>query len=123
MPFVFLRRDRGVGALLFEQFLSLVFDRTRGRRSKTFTLTKPSEAKASYQGITLRSRQNLPVSFCGASAASQTMPEAPSATERVAFAPPISVRTHPGQTELMAKFGNAAASCTVTPFRAVFEMQ
>ena len=38
------------------------------------------------------------------------IPEAPSATERVAFEPPISVRTQPGQTELTANFGRAAAS-------------
>src|SRR6266403_1940543 len=73
-----------------------------------------------HHGITLRSLQNLPVSVCGASAASQTIPEAPSATERVASAPPISVRTQPGQTELTANFGKAAASCEVTPFNAVF---
>src|SRR6266404_1783746 len=76
-----------------------------------------------HHGITLRSLQNLPVSVCGASAASQTMPDAPSATERVAFAPPISVRTQPGQTELTAKSARAAASWTVTPFSAVLEMQ
>ena len=76
-----------------------------------------------HQGITFRSRQNFPVSCWGASAASQTMPEAPSATERVAFEPPMSVRTQPGQTEFTANFDNAAASCTVTPLTAVFEMQ
>src|SRR5438046_9382714 len=73
--------------------------------------------------MTLLSRQNLPVSFCGASTASQTMPVAPSPTERLAFGPPMSVRTQPGQTELTANFGKAAASCEVTPFNAVFEMQ
>jgi len=51
------------------------------------------------------------------------MPLAPSPTERVALAPPISVRTQPGQTELTAKLGKAAANCEVTPFNAVFEMQ
>src|SRR6266513_5850012 len=76
-----------------------------------------------HHGMTLRSRQNLPVSVCGASVASQTIPEAPSATERVAFDPPMSVRTQPGQTELMANFGKAAASWEVTPFNAVLEMQ
>jgi hypothetical protein len=45
---------------------------------------------------------------------------APSSTERLAFSPPISVRTQPGHTEFTAHFGNAAASCTVTPFSAVF---
>ncbi len=35
----------------------------------------------------------------------------------------MSVRTQPGQTELIAKLGSAAASWTVTPFNAVFEMQ
>src|SRR5437762_10762291 len=79
--------------------------------------------KRDYQGITFRSRKNLPVSFCGASAASQTMPVAPSPTERLAFGPPMSVRTQPGQTELTANFGKAAASCEVTPLSAVFEMQ
>src|SRR5437868_13171558 len=73
--------------------------------------------------MTLRSLQNFPVSFCGASAASHTIPAAPSATERVALAPPMSVRTQPGHTEFTAKFGNAAANCEVTPFSAVFEMQ
>ena len=67
-----------------------------------------------YHGIVFLSRRNLPLKDCGASAASQTIPDAPSATERVAFAPPISVRTQPGQTELIAKSGNAAASWTVT---------
>jgi hypothetical protein len=33
------------------------------------------------------------------------------------------VRTQPGQTELTANSGKAAASCEVTPFKAVFEMQ
>jgi hypothetical protein len=73
--------------------------------------------------MTLRSLQNFPVSFCGASAANHTIPDAPSATERVAFEPPMSVRTQPGHTEFIANFGNAAASCTVTPLSAVFEMQ
>src|SRR6266487_5865044 len=76
-----------------------------------------------YQGITFRSLKNLPVIDCGASDANHTTPEAPSATERVAFEPPISVRTQPGHTEFTANFGNAAASCTVTPLSAVFEMQ
>src|SRR4029453_5514634 len=73
--------------------------------------------------MTLRSRQNLPVSSCGAATASQTMPVAPSPTERVALAPPMSVWTQPGQTELTANFGKAVASCVVTPFNAVFEIQ
>ena len=51
------------------------------------------------------------------------MPDAPSATERVAFEPPMSVRTQPGHTEFTANFGNTAASCTVTPLSAVLEMQ
>jgi len=68
-------------------------------------------------------RKNLPVRFCGASVASQTIVFAPSSTERVAFRPPRSVRTQPGQTEFTAAFGNAAASCDVTPLSAVFEMQ
>ena len=59
----------------------------------------------------------------GASPASHTIVSAPSSTERVAPWPPISVRTHPGQTEFTANFGSAAASCEVTPFNAVFEMQ
>src|SRR5438094_4479462 len=50
-------------------------------------------------------------------------PYDPSSTDRVAFRPPISVRTQPGQTEFTANFGNAAASCDVTPFSAVLEMQ
>src|SRR5947208_13942638 len=76
-----------------------------------------------YQGITFRSLKNLLVIECGASDASHTTPEAPSAIERVALEPPMSVRTQPGQTELTANFGKAAASCAVTPFNAVFEMQ
>src|SRR5438067_717015 len=43
--------------------------------------------------------------------------------ERVAFEPAMSVRTQPGQTELIANFRSAAASCDVTPFKAVLEMQ
>ncbi len=35
----------------------------------------------------------------------------------------MSVRTQPGQSEFTASFGSAAASCEVTPFRAVLEMQ
>ena len=62
-------------------------------------------------------------SFCGASAASHTIVSAPSSTERVAPCPPISVRTHPGQTEFTANFGNAVASCDVTSLSAVFEIQ
>ena len=61
--------------------------------------------------------------FCGASLPSHTIVSAPSSTERLAFSPPISVRTQPGHTEFTANFGIAAASCTVTPFSAVFEMQ
>src|SRR5215471_21368608 len=76
-----------------------------------------------HQGISLRSRRNLAVRSCGASLASHTMVSAPSSTERLAFWPPISVRTQPGHTEFTANFGNAAASCTVTPLSAVFEMQ
>src|SRR5262245_17867750 len=76
-----------------------------------------------HQGISLRSRKNFPVSFCGASLASHTMVSAPSSTERVAFDPPISVRTQPGQTEFTANFGNAVASCDVTPSNAVIELQ
>src|SRR5262245_2973885 len=80
-------------------------------------------AKAHHHGISLRSRKNFPVNFCGASVASHTMVFAPSSTERAAPCPPISVRTHPGQTEFTAKLGNAAASCDVTPLSAVLEMQ
>src|SRR6184192_2304294 len=80
-------------------------------------------AKADHHGISLRSRRNLPVRACGASLASHTIVSAPSSTERFAFSPPMSVRTQPGHTEFTANFGNAAASCTVTPFNAVFEMQ
>src|SRR5438046_7816107 len=81
------------------------------------------QAGQNHQGITLRSLQNLLVSFCGASEANHTTPARPSPTERVAFEPPISVRTQPGHTEFTANFGNAAASWTVTPLSAVFEMQ
>src|SRR5205085_8903204 len=76
-----------------------------------------------YQGMTLRSFTNLPVRSCGASVASQTIVAAPSATDRVAPSPPMSVRTQPGQTLFTAHFGRAAASWTVTPFNAVFETQ
>src|SRR5437763_12885702 len=77
----------------------------------------------SHHGITFRSFTNFAVMSCGASLASQTMPDAPSAIERVAFSPPISVRTQPGQTQFTAKSGSAAASWTVTPFSAVLETQ
>src|SRR5205085_7332186 len=63
-----------------------------------------------HHGITFRSFTNLPVRSCGASVASQTIVAAPSATERVAFSPPMSVRTQPGQTLFTANFGSAAAS-------------
>src|SRR4029077_9341059 len=66
-----------------------------------------------YQGMTFRSLKNLAVAECGASDANHTIPAAPSRTERVAFEPPMSVRTQPGHTEFTANFGNAAASCTV----------
>src|SRR5262249_52362705 len=79
-------------------------------------------AKADHHGISLRSRRNFPVNLCGASLASHTIVSAPSSTERVAFPPPMSVRTQPGQTALTANFGNAATSCDVTPFSAAFEM-
>ena len=86
-------------------------------------LRRDKQFRVCYQGITFRSLKNLPVIDCGASDANHTTPEAPSATERVAFEPPISVRTQPGHTEFTANFGSAAASCAVTPFNAVFEMQ
>src|SRR5664279_4499289 len=84
-----------------------------GLRPKT-SLAKqtPSDCR-NHQGMAFRSLQNLPVSSWGASDASQTIPLAPSPTERVAFDPPMSVRTQPGQTELTANFGKAAASCEV----------
>src|SRR6058998_2663947 len=97
----------GPGALIFFLFRFLSFLR----------------ARTPHQGISFRSRKNFPVSFCGASAASQTIVFAPSSTERVAPCPPISVRTQPGQTEFTANFGNAVASCEVTALSAVFEMQ
>src|SRR5215468_8667406 len=55
-----------------------------------------------HQGITSLSRQKSPVLSWGASAASHTIPAAPSSTERGALEPPISVRHHPGHTELTA---------------------
>ena len=62
-----------------------------------------------------RSRRKLPVRFWGASVASHTIVSAPSSTERGAPEPLRSVRTQPGQTEFTEKFGNATASCEVTP--------
>src|SRR5881396_2603249 len=76
-----------------------------------------------HHGISFRSRQNLPVSLRGASVASQTIVSAPCATVRVAPAPPMSVCTQPGQTELTAMPGRAAASCRVTAFNAAFEIE
>src|SRR5947207_5376810 len=75
-----------------------------------------------HHGISFRSRQNLPVSLRGASVASQTIVSAPCATVRVAPAPPMSVCTQPGQTELTAMPGRAAASCRVTALSAAFEI-
>jgi hypothetical protein len=49
-----------------------------------------------HHPMTLRSRKNFPLNVCGASVASHTAVSAPSSTDRVALAPPISVRTHPG---------------------------
>src|SRR4030095_16769761 len=80
-------------------------------------------ALENHHGISLRSRRNFPVRSCCASLASYTIVPAPSSTELLPFSPPMSVRTQPGHTEFTANFGNAAASCTVTPFSAVFEMQ
>jgi len=62
-------------------------------------------AEAPFQAhhpMTLRSLRNFPLKVCGASVASQTAVSAPSSTDRVAFAPPISVRTHPGHITLTA---------------------
>src|SRR5438552_12151493 len=78
---------------------------TRLRRLRRGRKLSGYQAGQNHQGITLRSLQNLPVSFCGASEANQTTPAAPSRTERVAFEPPISVRTQPGHTEFNANFG------------------
>jgi hypothetical protein len=50
----------------------------------------------SHQAIVLRSRKKRPLRVSGAAVASQTAVSAPSSTERVALAPPISVRTQPG---------------------------
>src|ERR1043166_10277596 len=77
-----------------------------------------------HHGISFRSRKNLPVSSRGAAVASHTIVSAPSATERGAFGPPMSVRTQPGQTEFtpMPLLRNAAASWRVTALSAVFEM-
>src|SRR5262249_54099111 len=86
------------------------------RRSQT-------TATENHHGISLRSRRNLPVISCGASLASHTIVSAPSSTERLALSPPISLRTQPGQIKFTTNFGNAAESCTVTQFSAVFKIQ
>ena len=67
---------------------------------------------------------NKPVIDCGASVASHTIESAPSWSERVASLPPMSVLTHPGQTEFTAMFesASAAANLLVTPLIALFEM-
>src|SRR5262245_1770500 len=75
--------------------------------------------------ISARSRKNLPVSVAGASLASHTIVAAPSSTERSALLPPMSVRTHPGQTELTEIFCAASdlANMIVAPLSANFERQ
>src|SRR5215831_16140602 len=82
-------------------------------------------SKTAHQGITSRSRQNGPVLFWGASAAAQTMPAAPSSTERGAAGPPISVRHQPGETEFTATplSLSAAASRQVIAFSVVFDAE
>src|SRR4051794_19694417 len=78
-----------------------------------------------YQGISCRLRKNFPVNSCGASSANQTAVSAPSSTERVAFGPPMSVRTHPGHIALTAMWSarSASASMTVRPLSASFDRQ
>ena len=79
---------------------------------------------AGYQGMGLRSRMNKPVMDWGASVASHTIVSAPCSTVSGASWPPMSVLTHPGQTELTAMWESrsAAANWPVTPLSAVLEM-
>src|SRR5215203_3106388 len=60
----------------------------------------PLRHSAGHHGIDRRSRKKPPVGPLFGSVAAQTGVSAPSSTERVAPDPPMSVRTHPGQTEL-----------------------
>src|SRR6516162_8820813 len=87
-------------------------------------LHRPVSHQAAHQGMTLRSRTNFPVRSSGASRASHTAVSAPCATSRSAFAPPMSVLTQPGQTELTATvLRSSAARTPVTAFNAAFEMR
>src|SRR3954447_5142591 len=85
------------------------------RDNRVARINSEKPERGFYQEMTFRCWKNLPVSFCGASVASQTIPLAPCSGDSDAFEPPMSVRTQPGQTEFTANFGNADASWTVTP--------
>ena len=56
---------------------------------------------AVYHGIGWRSRKKPPLGPSSGRVASHTMVSAPCSTERSASGPPMSVRTQPGQTELI----------------------
>ena len=73
-----------------------------GRSPKDDRFPRAEAPLQAHHPMTLRSLRNFPLKVCGASVASQTAVSAPSSTDRVAFAPPISVRTHPGHITLTA---------------------
>ena len=76
-----------------------------------------------YQGIGSRSRKKPPRGPSSGSVASQTGVSAPSSTDRRAACVPMSVRTHPGQTELTRMFSSesSAVSMRVSTFNPVFD--
>ena len=78
-----------------------------------------------YQAIIFLSRKNPPVGPPSSRVAIQTAVSAPSAVDRSASAPPISVRTHPGHIEFTRMFVpiDSYARTRVTAFRAAFEIR
>src|SRR5262249_18467227 len=78
-----------------------------------------------HHAISFRSAKDPPVGPFPGSVAHQTIVCAPCSTDRGAFGPPMSVRTHPGHA-LLTRTPDAwvsAASVRVKPFSAVFEME
>src|SRR5689334_19880198 len=74
-----------------------------------------------HHAMVLPSRKKPP---CGPSApkvAAQTMPLAPTSTERLAPAPPISVLTQPGQTELTCTRALCRAKMRVSALSAALD--
>src|SRR4051812_48341087 len=82
-----------------------------------------TQQRMRYQAIRFRSWKKPPLGPSAGSVASQTIVSAPSSTLRVAFGPPMSVRTQPGSTQFTRADGNAEASITVIAFSVAFEIE